>query len=285
VTPTSPHTPDEQDAPGALDENERERRRRLVEAYRAGVPSDAEISRAERRMGTQGSASRRSLTRVWGLGLSQGFVAGLVTLAAASFVGAKVLPRLSFFRTTHELEAHPPESERTPAARRPTAHPPPMPAAPADTAPTSTGFDAIPESPPPRDPAEAPENAEASPRGVVVPRPAAPHAAVAAKESSSDLPATEASDVLPSTEGPWARVAQALALRDFDRADEALRALQSSSDVITRDAASLSRAEIWIARGSGSSVAATVQRLARSGSTPFIRRRATELLTRLRHTP
>jgi hypothetical protein len=250
---------------------EHERRRRLVEAYRAGIPTDAEIERARFRFERRVAPRARPLSRVWALGLAQGFTVGLVTLAAASFVGATVLPRLSFFGgAAHEVTARPlpVTHEREPrGARR---------EEPARAEPPAAAQGEAPAVEPASDGVTVSEE----PSRELAPRPASPRSPAAAAQGT-DAAVTDFREALPGTEGPWARVAQALAIRDFERADEALRALAESPDVTTRDAASLSRAEIWIARGSGAAVAGTVQRLAQSGNTPYIRRRATELLARL----
>jgi uncharacterized protein HemY len=87
--------------------------------------------------------------------------------------------------------------------------------------------------------------------------------------------------VPPSTGAAWTHVAEALAAKDYDRAEAALKGLAESGDPATRDAASLSRAELWIARGSGRAARPDVERLSREGRTPLIRRRAAELLLRI----
>jgi hypothetical protein len=82
-------------------------------------------------------------------------------------------------------------------------------------------------------------------------------------------------------DGPWAIVASALEHGDKPKADRALRELSSSGDPLTRDAAELARAQIWIADGNGESFRTTLVRLSQYGQSPLIRRRAAELLGRL----
>ena len=248
-----------------------ERRQRIAEVYRAGIPSDAEVERARRRFAAR---PRRvtSLRRVWAIGLAQGFTAGLVTLAAASFVGAKVLPKLSTFWSSPAVEARLPraDSASAPAVRQaPVREEPAAESAPAvptarfaeANAPTSAGT--------PR--TDRPRVVAAQPRAVAEPQvaPAAPASAARVPES-------------PSTGAGWTHVAEALAAKDFDRAEASLKGLAESGDLATRDAASLSRAELWIARVHGAAVRQDVERLSREGRTPLIRRRAAELLHKLR---
>jgi hypothetical protein len=96
------------------------------------------------------------------------------------------------------------------------------------------------------------------------------------------LPAPSAAPAAPPTTGAaWTHVAEALAAKDYDRAEAALKSLAESGDPATRDAASLSRAELWIARGFGRAARPDVERLSREGRTPLIRRRAAELLSRI----
>lgn len=252
-----------------------EQRRRMTEAYLASVPSDAEIERARGRR----RARRRSavpLSRVWAVGLSQGFAAGLVTLAAASFVGAKVLPKLSEVWSSPAVEARLPRAAEPPA---PKAVPAAESRAPANDAPASAAF--------PHAPSDAPAAREgATPAPVVSLRKASPRAKVREPQPSPATAVKPARESLVTPAGEpasaaWTHVAEALAAKDFARAEAALQGLAENGDPATRDAAALSRAELWIARGSGLAVRADVERLARVGRTPLIRRRAAELLRRV----
>jgi hypothetical protein len=85
----------------------------------------------------------------------------------------------------------------------------------------------------------------------------------------------------PGMDGPWSRVAQAISDKDWTAADRALNDLSSDGDPSTRDAAELARAELAIARGRTGALRPLVERLARSGATGLIRKRALALLERL----
>ena len=80
-----------------------------------------------------------------------------------------------------------------------------------------------------------------------------------------------------TSSGAWARVAQALRDHDSAKAEKALDELARSTDQKTRDAAELARAQLRVAEGRGTA-RGTLERLAASGATPAIRRRASELL-------
>jgi hypothetical protein len=94
-------------------------------------------------------------------------------------------------------------------------------------------------------------------------------------------PDEEAELTRTASDGPWGRVARALSAGDWQRADAALVELARAAEPATRDAADLARAELWIAHGRGGAFRADVERLARAGYTPLIRKRAARLLDRL----
>jgi hypothetical protein len=261
-----------------------ERRRRMVEVYRADAPAESEALRARARLAGRVRRAPPPLARVWTLGLAQGFVAGLVTLAAASFVGAKVLPRLTAFWSPDTAEARSPGAE--PAAKKGPAKPAP----PRDPPGTPAAFDSPPSAAFPEatgNPAPAagsaradrPRPAKVAPRPVVGPPSRSQAALPVVPTPSAAAPGSEPSN----TGAAWTQVAEALAAQDYDRAEAALKGLAEAGDPATRDAASLSRAELWIARGSGGAVRHDVERLSREGRTPLIRRRAAELLSRIDH--
>jgi hypothetical protein len=260
-----------------------ERHRRMAEVYRADAPTESEALRAHVRLAARTRRAPPPLARVWTLGLAQGFVAGLVTLAAASFVGAKVLPRLTTFWSADTAVARSPRA--APAAKKGPTQPAPRRDAPG----TPAAFDsppnvAFPEANADLAPAAAGSARADRPRSSkVAPRPVAdtPSRSQAAvpvvPAPSAAAPGSEA----PNTGAAWTHVAEALAAQDYDRAEAALKGLAANGDPATRDAASLSRAELWIARGSGGAVRHDVERLSREGRTPLIRRRAAELLSRI----
>jgi hypothetical protein len=79
-------------------------------------------------------------------------------------------------------------------------------------------------------------------------------------------------------EGAWSRAAQALDRNDFESADHALAELCADLDPKTRDAARLTRAKLWIARGRVQTVRPVLEDLAETGATALVRHDARELL-------
>ena len=75
----------------------------------------------------------------------------------------------------------------------------------------------------------------------------------------------------------WQRAARALAEHDYVAADRAFAQLARRSGS-TSDAASLSRAELWIARDRWDLARPTLESLVRTGSSPVVRQRAAQLL-------
>jgi hypothetical protein len=119
------------------------------------------------------------------------------------------------------------------------------------------------------------------------PSPAPPSdslAAMPARETDQDKrqqPRREAGErqTASQREAPrWLEAATAMRDHDAPRAEVALRALESSEDPITRDAASLALAELWIKGGQVTRARPLLVRLSASGATPLIRRRAAALL-------
>ncbi len=78
----------------------------------------------------------------------------------------------------------------------------------------------------------------------------------------------------------WERAAEAMRRDDFGGADAAFGELCRAPDAATRDKARLARAQLWIAHGRGAQVQAVLTDLAANGSTPLVRQRAAEFLSR-----
>lgn len=84
----------------------------------------------------------------------------------------------------------------------------------------------------------------------------------------------------PSTGDPsWTEAARALQGDDPVRAEGALRRLGQSDNAVTRDSARLSLAQLWLSQGRNDEATRTLRDLAANGATPFIQRRARELLS------
>jgi hypothetical protein len=259
-----------------------EQMQRLAETWRESAPSVADVRSLRVRLAAR-RAPTRSRFRVLALALAQGFVLGGVTLAAAAWVG-HALPsfeRLGSSEPKRTSEPPPrahgrggPGSLAAGSVRRPSG----------DVPAVAAFGDMTPD--PARVPFEMPSVPSTTPaRGYGVSRSAArraerPGAEAMAPPPTESHPAEESPQV--NSDGPWARVAQALSASDWLRADKALLELVATADPATRDAAELARAELWIAHGHGAALRANVERLAASGYTPLIRKRAARLLERLR---
>jgi len=84
----------------------------------------------------------------------------------------------------------------------------------------------------------------------------------------------------PQLDRAWARAAEALRRDDFAAADQAFADLERAGDGLTRDAARLARAQLWIAHGRGVAARAILEDLSTNGATPLVRQRAAEFLGR-----
>jgi hypothetical protein len=80
----------------------------------------------------------------------------------------------------------------------------------------------------------------------------------------------------------WLEAASAMRAGDLERADIAFGELARSSDPHTRDAARLSRAQLWIVRGRGDDARRELEELARTGATAQLREAAAAALDSLR---
>jgi hypothetical protein len=73
---------------------------------------------------------------------------------------------------------------------------------------------------------------------------------------------------------PWIEAASAMRAGDYVRAERALDALIGGGDAVTRDAARLARAQIWLARDRAADAAKELDALSETGATPYVRERA-----------
>lgn len=94
--------------------------------------------------------------------------------------------------------------------------------------------------------------------------PAAPQPAVAKEPESSN--------------GEWARVAQALRASDFEGARAALSRLKRSANTREREAAELAEAQLLVKAGDRTSPRSTLVRLSRDALSPLVRAQANALL-------
>lgn len=140
-------------------------------------------------------------------------------------------------------------------------------------------------------PAETPVEATPAPRQ-------RPRASKAAAESAPEVPADEAAPVpsepasqrtparassarqeaKPKAEAKWADVAKSLRSKNYDKAQRSLGELAQSGDAVERDTARLSLAQLWLQQGKTSEARQLLRELSVSGASPFIRKRAGELL-------
>jgi hypothetical protein len=253
---------------------EAEQKRRLAEQWRASTPSNDEVDRARARLAFRGARRARSPFKMLIVALVQGFLLGGATLAAAAWFTGRGWPLFE-----HRAATVTPPAEHAPMTR---AHRSGAPTAVVEVHEQEDAPGAIAAYPP----AETSE-AAARPGAAVSPRTrsAAPseHDEVLAKEPEpAPVHPDEAAEAPPAPpDGPWTRVARALSASDWQQADAALVELMSTADPATRDAAELARAELFIAHGRGDALRPSVERLAHSGYSPLIRKRATRLLERL----
>jgi hypothetical protein len=76
---------------------------------------------------------------------------------------------------------------------------------------------------------------------------------------------------------PWVEAASAMRAGDYPRAERALEALIGDADAVTRDAARLARAQIWLAQDRAAEAVNELDALSKTGATPYVRSRAGEL--------
>lgn len=252
------------------------RRRRLAEVWRASAPSRDEIVHLRARLERSTRRPRTSRRKVIIVALVQGLFFGAATLAAAAWIAGKAAPRAPL------VAVAPPAASRAPAAQVRGAALVAKPMLP-PSAPTAA-FDDV------DDGATRVEGDVLRTEGGGRARPTGAHAQTGKLSPPTPVfeqtPPTATAEapgvvVAPSANGPWARVAQALSEKDWSGADRALNDLSSNGDPTTRDAADLTRAELSIARGEAGRLRPLVERLARSGATGLIRKRAAALLDRL----
>jgi hypothetical protein len=169
------------------------------------------------------------------------------------------------------------ESEKNPASGEPEAETPgalreaPAPASGANPSPSaSSGLNATNGAN-----GNAPANKKSGPAG------REGNAASALNETvASNTEAAPSSGTNLVSVRAWARAAAALREDDFEGADRAFGELTQATEPMTRDAARLARAQLWMSRGREQEVRPVLEQLAQSGATPLVRRRATELLYR-----
>jgi hypothetical protein len=245
-------------------------RERLARVWRASAPMASEIAELRGRLASTPKRPRRARGKMIAAALIQGLMFGGATLAAAAWMAGHV-PRFVHHGAGTSLEP-------ALAARNPSAGSAAHEHAVAFDVAGSAGplpHASVPESegaprhfsPTPHDVRKVPEARRSPGEATILP--------------SEESPVDVASASTTSPEGPWKRVARALSVSDWTRADQALSELSSTADPATRDAADLARAELRIAHGEGTALRPELARLARSGATALIRKRAARLLQRV----
>ena len=86
----------------------------------------------------------------------------------------------------------------------------------------------------------------------------------------------------PRRRAAWTRAAEALNRGDTEAADKALEELTAEGSEESRDAAWLARAQTWVASGQPERARPVLIKLAASGATPLIRKRAAQTLSRMK---
>ena len=104
------------------------------------------------------------------------------------------------------------------------------------------------------------------------PRKAVRHAPIASEPAAAAAPREEL------TAASWQAVAAALRANNHGQAEHALNALAEATDLRTRDAARLARAQLWLSQGKVDRARADLQDLAATGVTSIIRQSAREAL-------
>jgi hypothetical protein len=97
-------------------------------------------------------------------------------------------------------------------------------------------------------------------------------------ERSAPLPRVRGPEAKRKAEAKWADVAKSLRSKDYDRAQHSLNELSQSGDAVERDTARLSLAQLWLQQGKTVQARQLLRELSASGASPFIRKRAGELL-------
>jgi hypothetical protein len=274
-----------------------ERTRRLVSAYRDGIPSAAEIGAARVRYARH-TARRHGYgaARRWHL-LPRAVTIALLLAVVASAAAQIAARRVERSKETSEAApaAKPPHHHRAHARHRLAGAPIAGSAVDLELDNGSDdGSDDLSDLAPGVEPAAAPAAATmpAPPPALPLlapepPRPAASVAAGAAAPAhlrksprlalavAQPAPAETRHD--PPT-ASWQAAAAALRANDRMQAELALAALAEAADPRTRDAARLARAQLWLSQGNVDRARADLQDLAASGVTSLIRQSARDAL-------
>jgi hypothetical protein len=270
-----------------------ERTRRLLSAYRDGIPTAAEIGAARVRYARH-TARRHGYgaARRWHL-LPRAVTIALLLAVVASAAAQIAARRVERSKETSQAApaARPAHHHRAHARHRLAGAPN---AGSAVDLGSDDGSDDSADLAPAVDPATAPAAATipAPPPAVPLlapepPRPAPPVAAATAAPAHLRMSARRApaaAQPAPAETPPdrptvsWQAAAAALRANDRVQAELALTALAETTDLRTRDAARLARAQLWLSQGNVDRARADLQDLAASGVTSLIRQSAREAL-------
>jgi hypothetical protein len=274
-----------------------ERTRRLAAVYRDLQPSAAEIGQARMRFATR-RARRRAPRHRWHVlprAVTVALLLALVATAAAQ-IAARHSERRRVERVQAALQAARPAHHHGHRHHRlATGEPDLSPSSAPDgaddavvaldeTAPGERAAADV-EQPeptlsalePPATPAQAPAPI---PSRVAIAKKIAHHGSVAAERPPTPTPTPTPAAALAATppSSNWEVAATALRAGDHLRAERALDALADASDLRTRDAARLARAQLWISQGRFDRARPDLLDLAATGVTSLIRQRASEAL-------
>lgn len=235
-----------------------ERVARMRATWQADKPDSVEVGRARTRwLATQ---TRRRTPRTFPRALvvgavlfgAAGALAATGTLAWKQNIESTTLPSA----TTPAPTPAPPAAKHPRRSARPATQPPPAAPEPATMA----------------EPSPLPLAPEAQPRERALPS--------APAERARETSRTVSTSAVTEGAGAWQRAAEALRQGDDRQATAALQELTSSSDPYTRDSAALAKAQLDVARGRWDRARPVLERLAGTGATPLLRRRAAEVLSR-----
>ena len=230
-----------------------ERTRRLSRIWETMEPTDVELAAARSKF----VVARRG--RRGGATAAPGAIVVAVSLAAAA---ASAAVRISVIHLAARTQG--------PATSEPPQSPPPR----SNPVPTKIAVAR----------AESPAAPEVS---VEMIAPVLPAAAVRASNAARPPPfvalgPSTAAEGQAGSRRAWLEAASAMRVGDLERADVAFGELALSPDAHTRDAARLSRAQLWIARGRGDDARRELGDLARAGATTQLREAAAAALDGLR---
>jgi hypothetical protein len=247
---------------------EAERRRRMAAVWRSSPPP--EHAPARLRHGRARAAVVRPLTT----GTVLAFL-GYAAIGAAALGGAaSVVTDWARPQSAPERVPSAPPSREVSAPRGGAARLNPQPGVPeVEPSPVS---DESPQRAPASVAASARPSRPAAVREIALPAAPPPLAREAHSVGAFPVPAE-----VDGEPGAWTRAEAALARGDRAEADRALAELSTHEQPAVRDAAALSRAQLWMAAGQAERARPVLERLSARGATAIVRKRAADLLGKM----